>query len=233
MRHAGDARGNSTSPASPRTITRVRTPVPVVSARFEDLVSIGLRKLIAEDPNLRLVAHDIELDRLEDVLDEHTPSVVLLNYGSLPNPAYVYQLHQHSPDTHIVVLANAPTAAESNQLLSFGATACISKETQGRDIINAMHLASRGMHVLPRSTPASPSGVGFERLDLPEPDLLTRREADVLDLLQRGMTNAQIAHELSIGLETVRTHARNIYRKLGVATRRDLARMASGAPVES
>ena len=132
-----------------------------------------------------------------------------------------------------MVLANAPTAAEANQLLSFGATACISKETQGRDIINAMHLASRGMHVLPRSTPASPSGSGFERLDLPEPDLLTRREADVLELLQRGMTNAQIAHELSIGLETVRTHARNIYRKLGVATRRDLARMASGAPVES
>jgi DNA-binding NarL/FixJ family response regulator len=211
----------------------VRKPVTVVSARFEDLVSIGLRKLIAEDTNLRLVANDIELDRLEDVLDEHNPSVVLLNYGSLPNSAYVYQLHQHSPDTHIVVLANAPTAAEANQLLSFGATACISKETQGRDIINAMHLASRGMHVLPRSTPASPSGSGFERLDLPEPDLLTRREADVLELLQRGMTNAQIAHELSIGLETVRTHARNIYRKLGVATRRDLARMASGAPVES
>jgi DNA-binding NarL/FixJ family response regulator len=89
------------------------------------------------------------------------------------------------------------------------------------------------MHVLPRSTPASPSGAGFERLDLPGPDLLTRREADVLDLLQRGMTNAQIAHELSIGLETVRTHARNIYRKLGVSTRRDLARMAPGVPVES
>jgi len=222
---------NSISPAIPRTIPRVRTPVTVVSARFEDLVSIGLRKLIAEDPNLRLLAHDVELDRLEDVLDEHTPSVVLLNYGSLPNPAYVYQLHQHSPDTHIVVLANAPTAAESNQLLSFGATACVSKETQGRDIINAMHLASRGMHVLPRTTHTPPSG--FELLDLPEPDLLTRREADVLDLLQRGMTNAQIAHELSIGTETVRTHARNIYRKLGISTRRDLARMAPGARVES
>src|SRR2546430_7364274 len=166
MRHAGDARGNSTSPASPRTITRVRQPVTVVSARFEDLVSIGLRKLIAEDPNLRLVASDVELDRLEDVLDEHKPSVVLLNFGSLPNSAYVYQLHQHSPETHIVVLANAPTASESNQLLSFGATACISKETQGRDIINAMHLASPGMPVLPRTAPAARGG--FEHLDLSE-----------------------------------------------------------------
>jgi DNA-binding CsgD family transcriptional regulator len=40
------------------------------------------------------------------------------------------------------------------------------------------------------------------------------------------MTNAEIAHTLSIGVETVRTHARNIYAKLGISTRRDLARIA-------
>jgi DNA-binding CsgD family transcriptional regulator len=40
------------------------------------------------------------------------------------------------------------------------------------------------------------------------------------------MTNAQIADSLTIGLETVRTHARNIYRKLGIKTRRDLAKFA-------
>src|SRR5256885_7245951 len=203
----------------------MRAPVTIVSARFEDLVSIGLYKLISEDPNLRLVATDIELEELENVLTEHNAGVVLLNFGSLPNAAWVYQLHQSNPDTRIVVLANRPTAAESNQLLSFGATGCISKETQGRDIINAIHLASRGMRVLPRSTsaPSDPA----ERFDyLPEADILTAREAEVLQLLQEGMTNAQIAHELSIGLETVRTHARNIYRKLGIKTRRDLARFA-------
>ena len=43
-----------------------------------------------------------------------------------------------------------------------------------------------------------------------------------LELLQDGATNAQIAHQLSIGIETVRTHARNIYRKLGIASRREL-----------
>ncbi len=130
----------------------MRAPVTIVSARFEDLVAIGLHQLIAEDTNLELLATEVELEQLEDVLDEHKPSVVLLNFGSLPNAAWVYQLHQSHPDTRIVVLANRPTAAESNQLLSFGATACISKETQGRDIINAIHLASRGMRVLPRQT---------------------------------------------------------------------------------
>jgi DNA-binding NarL/FixJ family response regulator len=133
----------------------------------------------------------------------------------------VFQLHQRFPDTRIVVLANRPTAAECNQMLSFGATACISKETESRDVINTLHLASRGMHVLPRSATAG----GAESLNLEGSDLLTPREADVLELLQDGATNAQIAHQLSIGVETVRTHARNIYRKLGISSRRDLARL--------
>jgi NarL family two-component system response regulator LiaR len=199
--------------------------VTIVSARFEDLVAIGLHQLVSEDPNLELVGTSVELEDLEDELAKSKPSVVLLNFGSLPNAAWVYQLHQSNPATRIVVLANRPTAAESNQLLSFGATACISKETQGRDIINAIHLASRGMRVLPRSTsaPSDPA----ERFDyLPEADILTAREAEVLQLLQEGMTNAQIADSLTIGLETVRTHARNIYRKLGIKTRRDLAKFA-------
>src|SRR5213080_480297 len=199
-------------------------PVTLVSARFEDLVSIGLVSLIAEDPNLELVASEVDLDRLEGVLDEHHPSVVLLNFGSLPNPAMIYQLHQSHPETRVVVLANRPSAAECNQMLSFGATACISKETQGRDIINAIHLASRGMHVLPRS--ASAGGMTERQLGLPGPDLLTPREADVLELLQEGRTNAEIALTLSIGIETVRTHARNIYRKLGITSRRDLASLS-------
>jgi DNA-binding NarL/FixJ family response regulator len=79
------------------------------------------------------------------------------------------------------------------------------------------------MHVLPRS--ASEEANGYA--GVLGPDLLTPREADVLELLQEGQTNAQIAHALSIGVETVRTHARNIYRKLGVSSRRDLASLTT------
>jgi DNA-binding NarL/FixJ family response regulator len=61
-----------------------------------------------------------------------------------------------------------------------------------------------------------------EVLGPPGPELLTPREADVLELLQAGKSNGQIAVELSVSVETVRTHARNIYRKLGVRTRREL-----------
>lgn len=193
--------------------------VPVVAGEFEDLVAFGLRQLLSEDGSVELVASDVALDRLPPVLDEHRPAVALLNFGSLPSAAIVYSLHESHPDTHVVVLANRPTPAEATQMLSFGAAACISKETQARDIVTAIHLASRGMNMLPRATD------GRESPGLPGPEILTPREANVLELLQAGSTNGEIAHRLSIGVETVRTHARNIYRKLGVSSRRDLARL--------
>src|SRR3954453_3660894 len=205
----------------------MRSPVTVVAAEFEDLVKVGLPQVIPKNETLDLVPTDVPLPQITGVIEDHTPAVVLLNFGSLPTPATVHQLHERHPETRIVVLANRPTAAECNQMLSFGATACISKETQGRDIINAIHLASRGMHVLPRS--ASAGGMTERQLGLPGPDLLTPREADVLELLQEGRTNAEIALTLSIGIETVRTHARNIYRKLGITSRRDLASLSRAA----
>ena len=194
----------------------------VLSAQFEDLAAVGLRTLIGEDPNLELVAENVAVGDIERAIERYKPSVVLLNFGTLDNPGQVYQLHQSHPEARIVVLANRPTAAECNQMLSLGATACLSKETEGRDIVNAIHLASRGMHVLPRS--AAPSG-GAAHIALEGGDLLTPREAEVLAMLQEGASNAQIAHELSIGIETVRTHARSIYRKLGIGSRRDLGRL--------
>lgn len=198
-----------------------RTPTSVVVTRFEDLVSRGLRALIGEDPNLEIVADDVVHHELTRVLGRLRPAVAIVNFGSLRSPIEVHALHTDHPYTRLVVLANRPTPGECNQMLAFGATATLSKETQARDILNAIHLASRGLHVLPRSAhefaPADPNG----------PELLTPREADVLELLQLGRSNAEIAQALHVGIETVRTHARNIYRKLGVKTRRDLASLPS------
>jgi DNA-binding NarL/FixJ family response regulator len=200
----------------------------VVSAKFEDLVAVGLGVLIGEDPNLELVAEGVPVGEIEAAIERHSPSVALLNFGTLRAPAQVYQLHQAYPDTRIVVLANRPTAAECSQMLSFGATACLSKETEARDIINAIHLASRGMHVLPRS---AASGGGAQSAAVEGAELLTPREAEVLEQLLNGRTNAQIAQQLSIGIETVRTHARNIYRKLGIGSRRELVGLQGGPQV--
>jgi DNA-binding NarL/FixJ family response regulator len=199
----------------------------VVAGKFEDLIAKGLEAVIEGDPDLDLAARDIPLSEIESVAATHSPAVVLLNFAALVSPVEVQALTQRLPETRIVVLAHRPAAAECTQMLSFGATGCLSKETEARDIVNAIHLASRGMHVLPRSAAA---GGGVDRLGM-EGSELTAREGEVLELLQDGCTNSEIADALAIGVETVRTHARSIYRKLGVPSRRELARRAQREPV--
>jgi DNA-binding NarL/FixJ family response regulator len=193
-----------------------RSPIPVALARFEDIVGRGLQALIEGDDSLRLVASDVPHEDLEDELRSHRPRVAILNFGSLTSAIELRDLHHAFPETRLLVLANRPTAAECRQMLSFGATACLAKNTEARDILHAIHLASRGLHVLPPVTDGAGPGSGFG------PELLTAREAEVLELLQTGRSNAEIAAALHVSVETVRTHARRVYRKLGVKTRRDL-----------
>jgi DNA-binding NarL/FixJ family response regulator len=194
-----------------------RSPVRVVLAQFEDIVAHGLSWVIGEDENLELVAAGIDHDELTAALSEHDPGVAILNFGSLKNASELRHLHRKFPGTRLVVLLNRPTDSECRQLLAFGATACLSKSAEARDVLHAIHLASRGLHVLPASDLSdSPP---------PGPDVLTPREAEVMELLRSGRSNAEIAQALHVSIETVRTHARRIYRKLGVKTRRELRAM--------
>jgi DNA-binding NarL/FixJ family response regulator len=195
-------------------LTINRTPVRVAVAQFEDIVAHGLRALINQDESLNLVADGVPHDQLTSALATYHPDVALLNFGSLTSALELRDLHRNFTETRLVLLANRPTPSECRQMLAFGATACLAKSTEARDVLHAIHLASRGLHVLP---PA-----GMEPGDLVGPDLLTPREAEVMDLLQQGRSNAEIAEMLNVSVETVRTHARRIYRKLGVRTRRDL-----------
>jgi DNA-binding NarL/FixJ family response regulator len=203
-----------------------KPPVAVALARFEDLVARGLRALLEEDGSLELVAVDIEHERLPTVLLAHQPDVAILNFGSLESPSEVRWLRATHPGTHLVLLANHPSGAECAQMLAFGASACLGKATQARDVVNAVHLASRGLQLFPQVDSAN------EGRD-EESELLTLREAEVLGMLRDGHHNAQIAVELQISIETVRTHARNIYRKLGVSSRRELVAARQMATVKT
>lgn len=191
-----------------------RAPVRVVVAQFEDIVTRGLRVLIEEEDSLELVAEGLPHERLAATLSQHQPEVAIVNFGSLTNASELRDLHRQFPKTRLVVLANRPTSSESRQMLAFGATACLSKSSEARDVLHAIHLASRGLHVLPPAQDTGPP--------LPGPEVLTPREAEVMELLRSGRSNAEIAQALNVGIETVRTHARRIYRKLGVRTRREL-----------
>jgi len=191
--------------------------IAVAVAQFEDIVNRGLQSLIDGDSHMCLVATDVSPEEMEATLSVQEPDVAILNFGSLSSPSELLDLHAAFPDVRLMVLANNPSTAECRQMIGFGATACLAKNTEARDVLHTIYLASRGMHVLPSA------GEGGHDSSGPTP--LTPREADVLELLQSGSSNAEIAAALCVGVETVRTHARHIYRKLGVSTRRELRPM--------
>lgn len=196
------------------------TPVSVVIGLFEDLVALGLRDLVQSDPSLQVVATGIEADDLDSVLGRTTPAVLLLDWDLLPSPGVVADVRRDHPDTRVLVLAGRGSDTSCAEALARGAAGCLGKDAQARDIVNAIHLASRGLRLLPDSSPGP-----FPESQAPsDGSTLTPREVEVLRALQEGCTNAQVARRLDISLETVRTHSRNIYRKLGVRSRRELAR---------
>jgi DNA-binding NarL/FixJ family response regulator len=186
--------------------------ITVAIGEFDDLPARGLRGLVEDDPRLELVAEGVTPAQLAMTLRSRRPRVAILDAERLRSPAEVRGLTSSHPDTHVLLLADRPSGVESAQLLAFGAAACLAKSTQSRDVLNAIHLASRGLQLAPRAGSGAEAGTG----------LLTAREADVLAGLQRRRSNAQIAADLHISVETVRTHARHIYRKLGVGSRREL-----------
>jgi DNA-binding NarL/FixJ family response regulator len=199
------------------------TAVTIVVARFDDLFARGLRELIGGDVSLTIVAQDIEQSRIGVVLAAHHPNVAILDAGALAKLADVRELTLRHPSTCLVLLGDDLSDVECAQLLAFGASACLGRDTQARDVLNAIHLAARGLQVAPRASSGAARSLAAGHL-------LTRREAEVLPLLAQGQTNRQIALALGVGLETVRTHARNIYRKLGVSSRAELVSPSVSPP---
>ena len=133
-------------------------PIAVVLARFDDLLARGLRELIESDPSLAIVAAEVEHRRIPAVLRAHRPDVAILDVGALAKLGEVRELSRHYPATRLVLLAKDPSVEECAQLLAFGASACLGRDTQSRDVLNAIHLASRGLQVIPRA--AADSGRG-------------------------------------------------------------------------
>jgi DNA-binding NarL/FixJ family response regulator len=188
------------------------SPVTVALGAFDDLIARGLLGLLEDEPSLELVARDLEEHRLASVLSRLRPAVAVLDECRLESPRSVRLLARAHPHTRLVLLAERLSSAEYGQLLAFGAAACISRTTQRRDVVGAIHLAARGMQLAPFELAAG--GPRWEEL--------TAREAEILTLLQRGRANAQIASDLHVSVETVRTHVRSVYRKLGVHSRAEL-----------
>jgi DNA-binding NarL/FixJ family response regulator len=193
------------------------SPFTVVMGRFASAINLGLAGIIGEDRGLRVVGNELDEGALEMAVVQQAPHVAILDESCASDVARLGRLKATQPKTGLVVLAHRPTRAYGIRLLARGATACVSKDAAARDILTAIHLAAEGKHMLDVTEDAPTQKHAPTEL-VP----LTRREREVLELLRSGQSNAEIACKLHVSLETVRTHAAHIYRKLGVGRRGEL-----------
>jgi len=203
------------------TVRAVTVRVAVVDD--EELVRTGLRAIIGAQDDLTVVAEAADGSEVPDVLRAR-PDVVLMD---IRMPAIDgIQATRHIVGTvadppRVLVLTTFENDDYVYDALRAGAAGFLLKRARPDEITGAIRLVAGGESVLfpaaiRRLAAVRPSGPGST--GLPGADL-TSREADVLRLVARGLSNAEIAAELVVSLETVKTHVGNVLAKLGARDR--------------
>ncbi|WP_433032563.1 response regulator transcription factor [Actinomycetospora sp. CA-053990] len=153
---------------------------------------------------------------LGHLVDGHGPDVVLV--GADDGSAWmeaVRQVRRHAPETPVLVVGEAPSA-ELDPLPERPAPDPGAATAEDERAAWALRLGARGF--LRAGDLADPSALPGAR---PATTDLSDREMDVLLGMTEGLSNAEIAAELVLAEDTVKTHARRLFRKLGAGDRAD------------
>ena len=142
------------------------------------------------------------------------------------------RLHNAAPQIPIVVVSSLADARVIRSAIRAGASGFVPKHSQ-RDVFRAAFAAvSRGEIYLPEGTDATtedPANHGQRDEALSRLSLLTKQQANILQLICAGKMNKQIAFDLSIAETTVKAHVTAIMRKLGVQSRTQAVLIAQEA----
>lgn len=147
------------------------------------------------------------------------PDVVLmdLKMPGMGGVAAIRALHQEDPALRIIALTSYVDEGLVQGALQAGANGYLMKNVSAAELANAIRSADVGrMTLSPEATEALISAATHPVI--PGEDL-TERERDVLKLLIKGLSNAEVAEQLIISTSTVKYHIGNIYSKLGVDSR--------------
>lgn len=207
------------------------SPLSIVLADDHAVVRAGLRALIAQemaDASVEEAGNGPEALALVERVQPNLLVVDLMMPG-LSGLEVARQARQTAPATRIVILSMHADESYVREALRLGVTAYVLKEALSGDFIYALRQAASGRRYLSpplseRALDAYASQTAETSLDLYE--TLTAREREILYLAAQGMTSAEIAERLMIGVRTVDSHRASMMRKLGLHTPLDLIRYA-------
>lgn len=185
------------------------------------LVRAGLASLIGSTDDLTVVGEAADGAAAVELVAAVTPDVVLMDL-SMPGMDGVTATREVlaiAPQLRVVVLTSFHDRERVTGALQAGAVGYLLKDSDPAQVLAAIRTAAAG------HTPLDPRVAGVL---LPQPAAdtgpdLSAREGEVLDLIATGMSNRQIARALGISERTVKVHAGNVFRRLGVQDRTSAA----------
>jgi len=190
----------------------------------------GLRKILSMEDDLEVVADTEDARKAALIVAQTRPDVLLLDIR-MPGTGgleVIGPVHEACPVTKVLILTASDDRRDHVAALSQGARGIIMKDSAADTLVTAIRAVHEGEawvdreitgtlleELAHRGGPAQQGGGGQQPL--------TARESEVVDLVISGCRNREIAERLSISEKTVKAHLSNIFAKLGVRDRLELA----------
>ena len=205
----------------------------IVIADSYALLRNGLRCLLEAESDFEVVGEAANGGEAVHQTQELTPDILLLGWpvSGVSGLDVIRELSSEGVElrTRIIVLAEAMELTQTVEALQMGARGVVTKETSVSLLMKAIRTVMAGQYWLGREDIGNiidfmrnNATIGKQRPDFG----LTKREMEVLTTLVEGLSNKEIACKFSLSQDTVKHHLTNIFDKLGVASRLELALFA-------
>ncbi|GAH67007.1 unnamed protein product, partial [marine sediment metagenome] len=182
-------------------------------------------ELIQGEDDMEVVGETGDGEEAIELVSQAEPDVVLMDIAmpKLNGIEATRRIKESHPSVSVLVLTAYDNEEFIFALVEAGAAGYLLKNVQSRELLNSIRAVYDGESVL---HPTIANRI-FSRLQLEgkkpvrseRKQILSRRELEVLKLSMEGLSNKEVAKELSLGIRTVQTHWRNIFNKLGVSSR--------------
>jgi DNA-binding NarL/FixJ family response regulator len=196
-------------------------PITVLLVEYQTLTRIGIKAVLGETPDIRVIAEAEDSAKGLALFTSTKPQVAILGLR-MPGTCAIDDLDDYlaaDPNAKVIVLADHAGDAEIAKALKKGALGYICKDVAPAELIKAIQTVAKGRKFIP----AEIAGIISENLGRED---LTPAEANVLRMIVGGMSNKEIGFALDISENTVKSHVKNIFDKIGVSDRTSAATMA-------
>lgn len=206
----------------------------IIIADDHELFASGLHNLISTNPNIKVLAHFRNGKEVLTYLESGKKADVLildLNMPVMDGLQLLGYLQRDYPALKKLVISMHQTASSISLCKNLGADGFIGKDTSLDVMLNALNVIMEGGKFFQKSSQEvfDSEGKGFyEKLN--HHYKLSKREVDIIQLILNQYESSEIADKLNLSPLTVKTHRKNIFRKLGVRNLAGLVALVKDHP---